>query len=339
MKKQRVVVLVHKELIPPDSLEGVDPKEREKWRTEFDVIQALRAQGHEVITVGLGEEIMPIRTTLEETQPDIVFNLIEAFHGECMYDQLVVNYLELMRQPYTGCRARGLMLARDKALAKKVLSYHRVPVPKFAVFPVGKKMRRPKHLEFPLIVKSLVEEASYGISQASVVDSDEKLQERIAFIHNHIQTDAIVEEYIDGREIYVGVMGTDRLKVLPTWEIDFNNMPDGANKIATEKVKWDKKYQERHGIKWKRADVDEAFEAKIAKLSKRIYRRLHLSGYARLDYRVNADGQCYLLEANPNPNIAQNDEFATSAKAIGLEYGPLIDKILQVGLRLKRKLG
>ena len=115
MKKQRVVVLVHKELIPPDSLEGVDPKDREKWRTEFDVIQALRSQGHEVITVGLGEEIMPIRTALEQTQPDIVFNLIEAFHGECMYDQLVVNYLELMRQPYTCCRARGLMLARYKA--------------------------------------------------------------------------------------------------------------------------------------------------------------------------------------------------------------------------------
>jgi len=339
MKKQRVVVLMHKELMPPDSLEGVSPKEHEKWRTEFDVVQALRSQGHEVIPVGLEEEILPIRVALEQSKPDIVFNLIEAFHGECMYDQLVVNYLELMGQPYTGCRARGLMLARDKALSKKVLSYHRVPVPKFAVFPVGKKMRRPRHLEFPLIVKSLVEEASYGISQASVVDTDEKLQERIAFIHNHIQTDAIVEEYIDGREVYVGIMGTERLKVLPTWEIDFNNMLEGSNRIATEKVKWDKKYQERHGIKWKRADVDEAFENKLAKLSKRIYRRLHLSGYARLDYRVSAEGQFYLLEANPNPNIAKNDEFATSAKALGIEYGPLIDKILQVGLRLKRRMG
>ena len=122
MKKQRVVVLMHKELMPPDSLEGVSPKEHEKWRTEFDVVQALRSQGHEVIPVGLGEEILPIRVALEQSKPDIVFNLIEAFHGECMYDQLVVNYLELMGQPYTGCRARGLMLARDKALSKKGLS-------------------------------------------------------------------------------------------------------------------------------------------------------------------------------------------------------------------------
>lgn len=338
MKKQRVVVLMHEDLVPPDSLEGKSVKEREKWRTEFDVVQTLKAQGHEVTSVGLGEEIIPIRKAIEEIQPDVVFNLIEAFHGECMYDQLVVNYLELMRQPYTGCRARGLMLAQDKALAKKVLSYHRVRVPKFQVVPIGKKIKRLRALQFPLIVKSLVEEASYGISQASVVTTDEKLAQRVAFIHDYVKTDAIVEEFIDGREVYVGVLGTNRLQVFPTWEIDLGNLPEGANKIATEKVKWDESYQKRHSIRWKQADVDAAFEVAIAKLSRKIYRRLHLSGYARLDFRMNQNGELFLLEANPNPNIAKNDEFATSASAAGIEYRDLIDKILAVGLRLRSKL-
>lgn len=333
MKKLRVMVLMHESLVPPESLEGKSQKEIEQWRTEFDVVTTLKEAGHEVLQLGVGDEILPIREGIKEWEPDIAFNLLEAFHGECVYDQHVVSYLELMRQHYTGCNPRGLTLARDKALSKKVLMYHRVKVPAFMVVPMGRRARRPRRLGFPLIVKSLVAEASCGIAQASVVDNDEKLEERVRFIHERVGTDAIVEEYIDGREIYVGVMGTKRLEVFPAWEIILDNLPPDAVRIATEKVKWDPSYQKRHQITWKKAALPVESEDRLAKLSKRIYRALNLSGYARLDFRMDAQGQLFLLEANPNPNIAWEDEFAMSAKEMGVEYPRLLDRILRLGMR------
>ncbi len=156
-----------------------------------------------------------------------MFNLLEQFHGETIYDQNVASYLELMRVPYTGCNPRGLMLARGKDLSKKLVHYHRIPVPAFAVFPMRRKVKRPTRLALPLIVKSLSEDGSRGISQASVVDTDEKLAERVAFIHEQIGTAAIAEQYIEGRELYVGVLGNDRLRVLPVWELKFGNMATG----------------------------------------------------------------------------------------------------------------
>src|ERR1700754_3709282 len=178
-----------------------------------------------------------------------VFTLLEQFHGEAIYDQNVVSYLELMRVPYTGCNPRGLMLARGKDLSKTLVHYHRIPVPAFAVFPKHRKVRRPTRLGLPLIVKSVSEDSSWGISQASVVDSDEKLEERVTFIHERIGTAAIAEQYVEGRELYVGVLGNDRLRVLPVWELEFGNMAMGAWPIATEKVKHDPDYQERRGIR------------------------------------------------------------------------------------------
>src|SRR5262245_46413166 len=174
--------------------------------------------------LGVQTELAPIRDTVEEWKPDIVFNLLEEFRGESLYAQNVVSLLELLRVPYTGCNPRGMMLARGKDLSKKLLKYHRVPVPQFAVFPIGRKVVRPKTLAFPLIVKSVNEDASLGISQASVVETDEKLAERVRFIHERIGTAAIAEEYIDGREIYVGVLGNDRYNVLPIWEVEFSQL-------------------------------------------------------------------------------------------------------------------
>ena len=333
MKKLRVMVLMHKELLPPDTLEGKTRKEIDLWRTEYDVVSTLRDAGREVFQLGVGDEIQSIRNGVDDFQPDIIFNLLEAFNGECTYDQNVVAYLELLRQRYTGCNPRGLTLARDKALSKKILSYHRIRTPAFKVFPMARKIKRPKWLGFPLIVKSLVEEASYGISQASVVDSDEKLFERVEFIHERVGTDAIVEEYIQGRELYVGVAGTARLQVFPVWELFLDRLPKDAAKIATEKVKWDPEYQKRHGIVWRQAELTKEQEDKIRRTSKRIYRRLGLSGYARLDYRMNEAGEVYLLEANPNPNIAKNDEFATSAMALGMDYPKLLEKVIRIGLK------
>src|SRR5712671_656062 len=248
MKHFRVLVLLHPDLVPPVSLDGHDQEGNNAWQTEYDVVNTLRSCGHEVRPLGVQDELRPIRDAIESWKPDIVFNLLEQFHGEAVYDQNVASYLELLRIPYTGCNPRGLMLARGKDLSKTLVHYHRIPVPAFAVFPKHRKVRRPTRLGLPLIVKSLSEDSSYGISQASVVDTDEKLEERVVFIHERIGTPAIAEQYVEGRELYVGVLGNDRLRVLPVWELTFGSMAHGAWRIATEKVKHDPDYQERRGI-------------------------------------------------------------------------------------------
>ena len=180
----KVLVLLHPELMPPDSLKGYSEKEIHVWKTEYDVVSTLRSRGHDVRALGLKDELKPIRDAIEgDWKPDVVFNLLEEFHGDVMYDQNVVSYLELLRLPYTGCNPRGLMLARGKALSKKLAAYHRIPVPDFTVFSIGRTVKRPPRLAFPLIVKSLSQDASLGIAQASLVDNDEKLAERVTFIH------------------------------------------------------------------------------------------------------------------------------------------------------------
>ncbi|MFZ0239157.1 MAG: ATP-grasp domain-containing protein, partial [Xanthobacteraceae bacterium] len=248
--------------------------------------------------------------------------------------QNVVSYLELLRVPYTGCNPRGLMLARGKDLSKTLVQYHRIPVPDFAVFPMNRKVKRPARLALPLIVKSVNEDASYGISQASVVDSDDKLVERVKFIHERIGTAAIAEQYIEGREIYVGIVGNDRLLVLPVWELQFKNMPQGDWLIATEKVKHDTGYQERRGILHGPAkDLTPELAMRIQRLAKRIYRTLELDGYARIDFRLAADGTPYFLEANPNPEIAESEEFATAARHVGIGYPDLLRRIVTLGMQ------
>ena len=321
MKKLRVLLLVHPDLIPPELSKGYTEQEINVWKTEYDVVTTLRAAGHEVRPLGVHDELKPIRDEIDAWKPDVVFTLLEQFRGEAIYDQNVVSYLELMRVPYTGCNPRGLMLARGKDLSKTLVHYHRVPVPAFAVFPKGRKVKRPPRLALPLIVKSVNEDASYGISQASVVDSDEKLAERVNFIHERIGTAAIAEQYIEGREIYVGIVGNERLIVLPVWELQFQNMAEGDWLIATEKVKHDPDYQERRGIRHGPAkDLTPEQSVRIQGIAKRIYRTLELDGYARIDFRLAADGTPYFLEANPNPEIAESQEFALSAKHIGIEY-------------------
>lgn len=339
-KKLRVLVLLHPDLIPPDSLKGYSEKEINVWKTEYDVVSTLRGSGHDVRVVGVQHELKPIRDEIEDWKADVVFNLLEQFHGETAYDQNVASYLELLRIPYTGCNPRGLMLARGKALSKKLLSYHRIPVPAFAVFPMRRKIRRPARLSFPLIVKSLTEDSSVGIAQASLVDNDEKLAERVKFIHDRVGTDAIAEQYIDGRELYVAVLGNDRLRVLPIWELEFGDSAPGKARIATERVKHDIEYQERRGIlQGPAADIAPELRSRIRQTVKRICRTLELDGYSRIDFRLTAEGVPYFLEANPNPEIAQIEEFASAAAEDGLTYPDLLNKILALGISRARARG
>ena len=337
MKNQRVLVLTHPTLVPPESLEGVSEKEAFEWKTEYDVVSTLRERGHEVRPLGVRDELGPIRDAITDGKPHIVFNLLEEFLGIPEFDHHVVSYLELLQARYTGCCPRGLVIARDKALSKKILAFHRIRVPGFAVFPKGKRVRRPKGLAFPLFVKSKSEEASHGIAQASIVETDEKLAERVAFIHESIGTDAIVEEFIEGREIYASLIGNSRVEVLPIWELVFGNMASGDAAIATARVKHNPEYQRKRGIAEKPADdLPKDVASKLIRTSRRIYSLLELDGYARIDYRLTASGEFYFLEANPNPEIARGEEFASAAEAAGLSYAELLEKIIQLGLTRAR---
>jgi D-alanine-D-alanine ligase len=333
MKVLRVLVLVHKHLVPPENASASDAEQAE-WKTEYDVVTALQKLGHEVKPLGLQDDLSVARQAIKDWEPDIIFNLLEAFDNIVMFDHNIVSFLEMLRMPYTGSNARGLMLARDKSLSKKLMAYHRIPMPEFAVIRRGQKVRASKRLPFPLIVKSLTEEASLGISQASVVDSEEKLKERVAFIHENIGTDALVEQFIEGRELYVGVMGNQRLRVFPIWEMQFTKMPNGVHHIATERVKWSVKYQEKHGIQTNELkDLPEDQRQQIQHLCRRVYRALELSGYARIDLRMDKNGKVYVLEANPNPQIARGEDFAESAKRAGLSYEALLQRIVMLGLQ------
>jgi D-alanine-D-alanine ligase len=333
MKKQRALVVVHASLVPPESLEGYTDKQIEEWRTEFDVITALRKGGHEVRCIGVLDSLTELRAQVADWKPDIVFNLLEEFGGIVTYDQHVVAFLELLRQPYTGCNPRGLLLSRDKLLCKQLLAFHRIPTPRFAVSRKGARLQLPRKLKFPLFVKSTVEDASLGIAQASVVEDATRLAERIEFVHEQVGSDALVEEFIEGRELYVGILGNERLKRLPVWEMVFGSLPDSLAAIATRKVKWDKRYQAKYGITTRAAqELPPAVVARLDKLSRRIYRALGLSGYARMDFRVTAAGEVYVLEANANPNLEASEDFAESASAAGMPYNELLEKLMALGL-------
>jgi D-alanine-D-alanine ligase len=336
IKPLRILLLVQESLVPPASIEGLSDKEIAPYKTEFDVWTTLMNLGHKVKVLGIGGDLAPIKAAIDDFKPHVAFNLLEEFDGVGVWDAHVVSYLELCRQPYTGCNPRGLMIAHDKALTKMILRHHRIRVPNFHVFPMGLRVKRPPRLGLPLLVKSLTEEGSVGIAQASVVYDDDKLTERVKFVHETLGTHAIAEQYIDGREIYVGVMGNYRLETLPPWELHFTKLREDAPKIATGKTKWDYEYQKKIGLESRKAEnLPEPLNTELPHICKRIYRTLGLSGYARLDFRLTENGRVYLIEANPNPQIAFGEDFAESAHAVGIEYPQLLQRLVTIGLGYK----
>ena len=322
------------EFVPPDSLEGYRPEEILNWKTEYDVVTTLREMGHHVHPLGVSDDLGEIRQAIVEDKPHVTFNLLEEFHGVALFDQHVASYLELMQQPYTGCNPRGLTLGHDKVLCKQILSYHRIATPRFAVFHRGKVIRPQPRLKYPLLVKSVIEESSLGITRDSIVYSDAQLVERVLRVHEDLDTDALVEEFVEGREFYVGVIGNHRLQTFPVWELLFRNLPEHIPNIATARVKWDLDYQKELGVTTQAVtDLPAATMARIARLCKRIYRVLYLSGYARIDLRVTASGQVYVLEANPNPDLSYGEDFAESANTKGISYEKLMTRIMNLGMR------
>lgn len=332
-RKYKVLVLFDSAGTPPANQDFSRELKTEDWAAEGHVIDALKRLGHDVRMIGVYEEPRLIIDEVKAHPPDVVFNLTEHFNARSAYDRNVVGLLEMLDVRYTGSGPTGLTLCKNKGMAKEILAYHRIRVPDSAIFPAGSTIRRPKRLTFPLFIKPLEEEASYGISQDSFVENDQAFEERVRFIHERMNQEALAEEYIDGRELYVSILGDSRLQVFPIREVIFSEMPEGRPRFSTFKAKWDDAYRKRWGIQNIFAEgLPDGMAERIAKICQKVYRVLRIRGYGRIDLRVTPEGEIVILEANPNPNLDRDDEFAQSAMKAGLTYETLIQRILRLGL-------
>ncbi|UCG34767.1 MAG: ATP-grasp domain-containing protein [Candidatus Omnitrophota bacterium] len=304
------------------------------WDAERYTRNALKELGHEVTMLGIHDDINILLEEIKENRPDLIFNLIEVFNNQSRLEKNMAALIEMLDIPYTGALPATLFICNNKALSKERLTFHKIKVPHFYTYYKGHKVWLPKKLNLPLIVKPLTEEASRGISQASIVDSEEALIERVRFIHENMNMDAIAEEYIDGREFYVSVIGSKRIQVLPVREVKFGQLPEDEPRIATYKAKWDYDYRERWGIKYVFVGrLPEGWEKKIVETCKRAYRALNMRSYARFDIRVTPQAQVYIIEANANPNLDKDDEVGQSAEKAGISYTELIKKIVSLAFQ------
>jgi D-alanine-D-alanine ligase len=321
--------------IHPDWEDGDYKKEVEAKveEAEYDVARALLARGHDVLMIGVAEQFGPVLERLAQFQPKLVFNGCEAFRGHARHEYGLAALLEMHGYRYTGSSPTALLVARNKSLTKKILAYHRIRVPAFAECRAGEKLVRPSELRFPLIVKPLLEDASVGIAQASVVANDEDLAERVAFIHEKFHQAAIVEELIEGRELYVGLLGNDTLELLPIIEMTFGEADAGEHRIATYKAKWDEEYRKRKKIRNVFAKgLSDELTAKIGEICTTAFHALWLHDYGRIDLRLTHDDEVYVLEVNPNPFIAFEHEMADAAEKAGMSYDAFIQRIVDEAL-------
>lgn len=302
--------------------------------TENDVHRALLENGYEVRLLGLYADVRPLLDEVREFKPDVIFNLMETFHQVAQWDKNITALIEMLKVPYTGASSAALFLCNDKGLCRKILRFHRLRGPRFHTFYRGHKIWLPKTIKLPCVVKPLAEEASRGISNASIVDDEKSFIERVRMIHDSMKMDAIAEEYVEGRELYVGIIGDQRLRMLPPREMTFGQMAEDEPRIATYKAKWDDAYRKRWGIKNDFADnLDSVLQERIEDVCKRAYRALNIRSYARFDLRVTPAGQVCVIEPNVNPCIAKDDEIAQAAKKVGIAYPALIRMLVQQALR------
>jgi len=302
--KKKLKVLALFDAIRPTTIDQDLSKEMktEDWKTEANVLGALGTLGYTAEHLAIFDDLDLLRQKLENFAPDVIFNLADQFKNNRGFDQNIVSFLEMQGVPFTGCSATGLVLCKHKGISKKILHYHRIRVPNFVVIPRGQRIVRPKQLKFPILVKPVKEEASYGISQASF-----------------------------------GLMGNLRLKVFPIRELVFREVPPDEPKIATYRAKWDEEYRKRWGLQNKFAvGLDPALVARIEETCKRIYRLLTIDGYARIDLRLTPNNEIYFIEANPNPILAEDEDFAQAAGKAGLPYPQLIDRIIRQGMNTLR---
>lgn len=332
-KQLKILLLFDISIPPPLNQDFTEIFKSDEWKDESILIKTLKNLGHEVIPFGIYDNILPLISFIQEQKPDLVFNQCEAFYGNRDYEPNIVSMLELLRVPYTGASPHSLLICKDKGLTKKILSYHRIRIPKFLISRKNRPLKKLQEMIFPAFIKPLALEASEGIAQLSFTENESDALERVKYIHDKFKCDAIVEEYIDGREIYVGVFGNDRIKVLPPRELFFKEMPDDSPKFATFKAKWDDQYRKKWGIK---SGVAKALDSKTEKhlneVSKKIYQLFQIKGFARIDFRLSNKNELVFIEANPNPSIFKDEDFALAAEKAGIDYETLLSTILSLSI-------
>ena len=332
MKKLKVLVLFDYPMEPPDE-DYAAHIPTDDWKTEKAVFSALKKLGHEAKPFPIFNRISPLVAELRRHPPDILVNLADSFNNRREHDADLAGLFELCGVHYTGCPPVALTMCRNKAFAKRILAPHRIKVPRSLIFPRGKKGPSLKNFRFPAFVKPLGQEGSDGISRDSFCPDEAHCLDRVKFLHESLKTDAMVDEYIEGREIYAGVLGNDRLTTLPLREMVFTKEPEKKPHFATFKSKWDEEYRKKWGIKNRfPTDLSENLVQKINRISRKAYRALGLSGYGRLDIRLTPENDVYVIEVNPNPSLAPDDEIALAAQKAGLDYAALIQKLLSLGM-------
>ncbi|MDD5555929.1 MAG: ATP-grasp domain-containing protein [bacterium] len=333
MKKLRITILYDRS---PDQS---DEKEHELAMAgtgedaHHHLVEHLSKAGHDVALHGVHDDVKALIAAIESRQPEIVFNLCESFRGDSAMEFHIPALLEMLGARYTGSGPGAIMLALDKGLAKKVLAYHGLWSADFTVYPRGQFDIRPSKLRFPLIVKPLTEDASIGIAESSVVRNDDALAARISYVHEKIGCAALVEEYIEGRELFVGVIGNDRPTILPPMELDFSKAPDDKLKVYSFKAKFDSSYRDKWGIQSVfPEDLKKETLDRIGEITRTAYTALGLRDYGRVDLMLAPDGAVYVLEVNPNPNIAENEDLPNAAAQTGLGYAEFAEKIIKIAL-------
>jgi D-alanine-D-alanine ligase len=320
---------LHRAPLPDETFSARALREDEGKPTEADVLSCLKRLGHEVDQLPVFDNVLAIVEKIKAFQPDVVFNLTESFHAQRSHEPNVPALLELLKVKYTGAGPDALLLCKDKSLAKKLLAYHHVRVARFVVSAQTRPLRRLKRFIYPAFVKPINQESSDGISQASFARDEGEVLERVKFLHEKFADDVLIEEYIEGRELYLSVLGNKRLTVFPSRELFFGQVPEDVPKFATSKAKWDDAYRKKWGIKnGAPGPLPDGMAETLEKVARKVYRVLKIRGLGRIDVRLTAANEVIVIEANPKPSLAKEDDFAQSAIAAGLDYDALIQKIL-----------
>lgn len=298
---------------------------------EYQVGRALVDNGHEVLLLGVHDDVRDATTRLSEWKPDVVFNASESFFENFDLDYLIPAMLESQAYRYTGAPPLSLLVTRNKSMSKKILAYHGINVPGFRTYRVGERPKGEVQLRFPLIVKPMGSDGSEGIAKASIVRDDRALARRVAFIHKRFGKPAIAEEYVEGRELYLTMVGNgEKLQILPAVELVFAG---GASRpearIQTKRMKWDYDYRKRHGIKTVYARrMSKVAEERLEQVCRTAFRALWLRDYARIDVRLAKDDQIWFLEANANPYLSFGHNSAEAAHKAGMHYEAFIQRIV-----------
>jgi D-alanine-D-alanine ligase len=296
------------------------------------IATALRENGHQVSILGVYDDVIQMTQGLREHRPELVFNLLESFGEETSADVAVAGLLELLRLHYTGSGPGELFLRQDKGLAKKVLAFEDILYPHFAIFSQDSDLETAGKLRMPLFVKPLTADASIGIDGDSLVRDAISLMKRVIAIHEEVKDSALVEEYIEGREFYVGVLGNREPLALPPIEMDFSGMPEGMPRILGSKAKWSPGSAEYKGTKAILPDLPDELRARLQKAAVDAYRALRVRDYGRVDLRFTETGDIYVIEVNANCYLEKSGEFATAAAAAGIEYPQLVQKIIDLAV-------